>query len=147
MFLLDSNLYIRAFTRAPDDAGFRTFHSAALPRLILSAVVIHELLVGAQSPAHRARVHSTLVEPFRARRRIHVPSLATWELAAEFDRDLRALGKFAGSLSQRSFANDLLLAATARELGATIVTLNLADFALIGRVTDLKVAGPWPSAT
>jgi predicted nucleic acid-binding protein len=147
VFLLDSNIYIRAFTRAPDDAGFRAFHNATLPRLVLSAVVVHELLVGAQTPSDRRRLQNTLIDPFQSRRRLHAPSLATWALAAQFHRDLHALGHFAGSLAQRSFANDLLLAATARELGATIVTHNLADFELIGRVTDLKVAGPWPSAT
>jgi predicted nucleic acid-binding protein len=147
VYLLDSNIYIRAFTRGGEDPAFRAFHQAALPRLILSAVVVHELLVGAQTPAHRRQVERGLIEPFRSRRRVHAPTLGTWALAAQFDRDLRGLGMFSGSLAQRSFANDLLLAATARELGATIVTHNLADFELIGRVTQLKAVGPWPSAT
>jgi predicted nucleic acid-binding protein len=50
-----------------------------------------------------------------------------------------------GSLTQRSFANDLLLAATARELGATIITRNLSDFELISRVAPIKALAPWPS--
>jgi len=147
VYLLDSNIYIRAFTRGGDDPAFRAFHHDALPRLILSAVVVHELLVGAQTPAHRHQLERGLIEPFRTRRRVHVPTLGTWVLAAQFDRDLRALGGFNASLTQRSFGNDLLLAATARELGATIITHNLADFELIGRVTQLKAVGPWPSAT
>ena len=146
MFLLDSNLYIRAFTRDPDPSAFLAFHREALPQLVLSAVVIHELLVGAQSSSHRRKVEG-LVETFRARRRIHTPTVSTWELAAEFDRELRTLGSYAGSLSQRSFANDLLLAATARELGATIITSNLSDFELIGQVAPIKVVPPWPAAT
>ncbi len=146
MFLLDSKLYIQAFTRDADPSAFRAFHRATLPQLVLSAVVIHELLAGAQSPGHHRQILG-LVEPFRVRGRIHVPTLTTWQLAAQLDRDLRGLGGYAGSLRLRSFANDLLLAATARELGATIVTNNLADFRLIARVAPIKVAAPWPAAT
>jgi predicted nucleic acid-binding protein len=146
VFLLDTNIYIAAFTRDPDHAGFRAFHTAALPQLILSAVVIHELRVGARRTAQRRQLDA-LIEVFRTRRRIHVPSLATWQLAAIVDQDLRDLGGFAGSLTQRSFANDILLAATARELGATIITNNLPDFDVIGRVMPTKVVAPWPSAT
>jgi predicted nucleic acid-binding protein len=146
VFLLDSNIYIGAFTRGADESAFRAFHKAALPQLVLSAVVVHELMVGALTPSHRRQVEA-LVEAFRARRRLHVPSLATWQLAAQFDQDLRGLGRYAGSLVQRSFGNDLLLAATARELGATIVTRNVDDFELIGRVTPIKAVAPWPSAT
>ena len=47
-------------------------------------------------------------------------------------------------LVQRSFFHDILIAASARELGATIVTMNLEDFALIGRHVDIKYVGPWP---
>jgi predicted nucleic acid-binding protein len=145
LFVLDTNIYIDAFTRGADASAFRAFHAAGLSRLILSAVVVHELLVGARGAAQRRQL-AALVEAFRSRRRLHVPSLATWQLAASFDHDLRELGGFAGSLSQRSFSNDLLLAASARELGATIVTRNIADFALIGRVAPIKVAAPWPAA-
>jgi predicted nucleic acid-binding protein len=50
------------------------------------------------------------------------------------------------SLALRSFANNLLLAATARELGATLITRNVADFELIREVVDLKIAPPWPGS-
>ena len=66
-------------------------------------------------------------------------------MAAEVDRRIRALGGFEASLAQRSFFNDMLFAASARQLGATIVTQNLADFTLIQRVLDIRFTGPWPS--
>ena len=144
MYLLDTNIYIDAFTRGAEDSAFRAFHKAALPQLILSTVVVHELLVGARSVTQRRQLEA-LIEVFRTRRRLQVPSLATWQVAATFDHDLRELGGYTGSLAQRSFANDLLVAATARELGATIVTRNLADFQLIGRVAPIKAVAPWPS--
>ena len=144
MFLLDTNIYIAAFTRSPDQAGFRGFHARALPQLVLSAVVVHELQVGAKGAGPRRQLDA-LIEVFRTRRRLHAPSLTTWQLAAPIDRDLRDLGGYSASLAQRSFANDILLAASARELGATIITHNLADFAVIGRVMPVKAAGPWPA--
>lgn len=146
MFLLDTNIYIEAFTRGPDHAGFRAFHAATLPQLILSAVVVHELQVGTRTAGARRRL-GALIEVFHTRRRLHVPTYRTWQMAAVIDQDLRQLGGYTASLAQRSFANDILLAATARELGATIVTRNLADFAIIGRVVSVKAVAPWPSAT
>jgi len=143
VFLLDTNVYIEAFTRGTEHAAFRSFHSTMLPQLILSAVVVHELRVGARSARQRRHLDG-LVEVFRTRRRLHVPSLATWQLAATIDQDLRGVGGYAASLGQRSFANDILLAASARELGATIITHNLADFEVIGRVMPVKASPPWP---
>jgi predicted nucleic acid-binding protein len=144
VFLLDSNVYIAAFNEPGFGASFRHFHRAQLPRIVLSAVVAHELLVGARALDRQRDLARGLLEPFRARRRLHVPSFATWELAAEIDRRLRALKGYESSLTQRSFANDMLIAATARELGATLVTRNLGDFARIGKVLPLKYVAPWP---
>lgn len=145
MFLLDTNVYIESFTRGPDHSEFRAFHASVLPQLILSAVVVHELRVGARSASQRRHLDG-LVEVFRTRKRLHVPSLATWQLAASVDQDLRKAGGYSASLTQRSFANDILLAASARELGATIVTRNLADFEVIGRVMPVAAVPPWPDA-
>ena len=144
MFLLDSNVYIAAFSETVFGESFRRFHQNQLPQIVLSAVVAHELLVGARTPSRQRDLTRGLIEPFRTRRRLHSPGFPTWELAADVDRKLRALGGYAASLAQRSFANDILLAATARELGATIITRNVADFQLIRRVVSFKYQAPWP---
>jgi predicted nucleic acid-binding protein len=144
MFLLDSNVYIDSFNDPAFGAEFRRFHQANLPRVVLSAVVAHEILVGANDADRLRAFEQTLLEPFRTRRRIHVPSLRTWELAAQIDRGLRRLGGFEGSLNRRGFANDMLIAATARDLGATIVTRNLSDFQLIAKVLPIEFEPPWP---
>jgi predicted nucleic acid-binding protein len=145
MYLLDSNIYIDSFNNAAFGAEFRAFHQAALPRLVLSAVVAHELLVGANDSGRWRALQKAILEPFRTRRRVHTPSLSTWELAVEIDRGLRALGGYAGSLAQRHFANDIMIAATAREIGATIVTRNLGDFGIIAQVVPIQVEPPWPT--
>ncbi len=145
MILLDSNVYIRSFNDETFGTEFRAFHQAALPQLALSAVVLTELLVGANSPAREKVLRRTIVEPFQTRKRIHVPTRQAWELSAEVDRRIRALGSFAASLAQRGFFNDILIAASARELGGVVVTQNVADFTLIQRVLDFQFRTPWPS--
>ena len=147
MFILDSNIYIESFNNSSFASGFRGFHQTHLPRIILSAVVLSELLVGANSRDRERVLRRTLIEPFRRRRRILVPTLQTWQRASAVDRRLRALGGFDSSLAQRSFFNDILIAASAREIGATVITKNLADFALLAQVLDVRFAPPWPPFT
>ncbi len=144
MYFLDTNLYIRAFTDELFGEGFRAFHATALPRLVLSAVVAHELLVGAQTVKDERRLRRWLLDPFAARRRILTPALATWEAAAAVDRRLRQPRRYGGSLALRSFFHDILIAVTCRELGAVLVTDNGRDFALIRQVLDFRFVAPWP---
>src|SRR5918992_4402554 len=138
MILLDSNVYIRGFNDETFGAEFRRFHQAALPQLVLSAVVLTELLVGADSPDREKALRRTIIRPFEARNRIHVPTRRTWELSAAVDRRLRILGGYAASLAQRGFFNDMLIACSARELGAVVVTHNVTDFTLLQRVLDFQ---------
>ena len=47
----------------------------------------------------------------------------------------------------RSFLNDYLIAASAHDQGFVLVTRNLTDFALIGRVErGLRYVPPWPES-
>jgi predicted nucleic acid-binding protein len=144
VYLIDSNVYIQAFTVAAFGQALQEFHRARLPRLVLSAVVASELLVGARTPEHERALRRGFIEPFRARRRLHTPAWSTWNLATGIDRRLRRRPAFRSLLQQRSFFHDILIAATARELGATIVTLNTADFALLSGLVDIRFAAPWP---
>lgn len=45
-----------------------------------SRIALHELLVGARDRQRIDVLERGLLEPFRTRRRIHVPTLATWSL-------------------------------------------------------------------
>jgi predicted nucleic acid-binding protein len=47
---------------------------------------------------------------------------------------------------QRGFFHDILIAASAHELGATLITENVAAFALIRTVLDFQFSKPWPGA-
>lgn len=147
MYLLDSNIYIRAFREAAFGRELQEFHRTELPRIVVSAVVASELLIGAQRPDRERALRRTLIEPFQARRRFITPSWSIWEVATAIDRRLRSRVGTRSRLEQRSFFHDILIAATARELGATIITMNLDDFALIARHVDIAYAGPWPLST
>lgn len=145
MYLLDSNVYIRGFREAGFGQQLQEFHRVHLSRIVVSAVVVSELLVGAQTPDGTRALRRTLVEPFRMRKRFLTPGLETWERATEIDRGIREQRGNRATLGNRSFFHDILIAATARQMGATIVTFNTADFALIGRYVDIDVVEPWPS--
>lgn len=144
IYLLDSNVYIDSFNDPVFGAGSRAFHREQLPRIVLSAVVVFELLVGAQTPRKVHQLRRGLVEPFAARRRLHVPTRSTWERAAAVDRRLRERGGLEAGLAKRSFTHDLLLAVTAREIGATIITRHLGHFALLCEVLRVRASAPWP---
>jgi predicted nucleic acid-binding protein len=146
VYLIDSNVYIRGFREPVFGAELQAFHRLNLPRLVVSAVVASELLIGAQRPDRERAVQRTLVEPFRARRRLITPTWSTWELAVRIDRGIRRQAANRTRLGQRSFMQDILIAASAREIGATIITENMADFTLIGRHVDIAFVPPWPPA-
>jgi predicted nucleic acid-binding protein len=140
--LVDSNVYIHAFRDAAFGEWLRQFHKSHLPQLVLSAVVVHELVVGAADKTKVKSLQRGLIAPFRARRRVHAPGSQTWEMAADVDLRLRVQTNLQTKLKTRSFANDLLIAASARELGAVIVTENSSDFSLIASVLDIRFLAP-----
>ena len=144
-YLLDTNLYIRALTDRAFAPGFEAFQQAALPRLWVSAVVAFEVSVGARDTAHAAKLERWMLRPFRSRQRFLTPTDATWVLVARMDRDIRAMGGLESKLDQRSFLNDMLIAATCRQVGATLITANLDDFALINSVVALRYQGSFPA--
>jgi predicted nucleic acid-binding protein len=140
--LIDSNVYIHAFRDPPFGESLRQFHQKHLPHLVLSAVVAHELLVGAENGKKEKSLRRDLIEPFRIRHRLHVPGGQTWEMAASVDLRLRKQADLASKLRTRSFANDILIAASARELGAVILTENSADFSIIASALDVRFISP-----
>ena len=89
----------------------------------LSAVVAMELGVGARLlPARRAL--DQLVRAYQAGGRVAVPD------ARVFDR--------AGRVLQRILVNDVLIALSARSIGATVVSADT-DFEIIETVVDFKL--------
>jgi len=144
-YILDTNLYIRAFRNVAGAEELKAFYSAFAPVTYLSSVVVHELLVGANTPAKASEIRKNIVGPLKRTRRVITPSHAAWETSADAiarmarktKRDLRTLPK--------SLILDYLLAASCREAGVTLVTENAADFAEIRQYVSVDYQAPWPS--
>ncbi|MBI2361440.1 MAG: PIN domain-containing protein, partial [Deltaproteobacteria bacterium] len=133
-YVLDANVYIAA-DRDPSFAEeLDRFTSAYLPSIHLHGVVAQELLAGAIDRRREALVEESLVLPFERRGRLITPSFRAWKSAGRImtqlvQRKLMSPGGF-----KRSFPNDCVLAASCREAGLTLITLNREDFDLIRKV-------------
>jgi predicted nucleic acid-binding protein len=144
-YALDTNLYVRAIREPVFGAELADFHAHHAPRTFLSSVVFYEVAVGAVSPAKLAEINAWIGRPFQRTGRTFAPSHHAWAEGGE------ALGTLAqrhgldrGKLP-RSFVNDVLLAASCREHGITLVTDNTRDFERIQSVVRFEFQAPWPS--
>ena len=115
----------------PRTAGFR----AAVK--YLSAVVVMELRAGAVLRADR-RPLQRLETAFERAGRILTPSQV---LFAEAGDTLRRLQVEAGYHvdGSHSIANDVLIALSARSIGATVLTRNERDYRAIERITPFRL--------
>jgi len=143
-YVLDTNLYIAADRDAGWAEELERFSSAYLPSIHFHAVVVQELLAGAIDQRRERLLEESLVIPFERRGRIVTPNFAAWKSAGRVvarlvQRKLISPGGF-----KRSFLNDCLLAASCREGGLTLITLNREDFDLISKVHAFEYTEPWP---
>ena len=135
--VLDTNVFID-YLRAELRPEWVFGHPAGCTRF-LSAVVLMELRLGADTP-RRKRAVDRLGAAFPANRVV----APTPEI---FDRAGRVFPIIHGPGRQRmdrlAAMNDLLIALTARHIGATVVTRNLDDFARIAQhVSGLRLLSP-----
>jgi predicted nucleic acid-binding protein len=143
-FVLDTNIYVTASRSPAFGAELVQFASNVLPRIYLHAVVVQELLRGAIHEQARHRLERELILPFEKRGRIIVPSYRAWKRSGEIIAELVERNVLtAGGVSQ-SFTNDTVLAASCREHGIALITLNESDFARIATVEPIPFHVPWP---
>ena len=143
-YVLDTNLYVRAFRSKSDAALLERFYASFAPAIHLSSVVVHEVMVGARSDRKRLEAEKAIARPFRRTKRVITPSRSAWE---ESGKSLARLAEAEGLDLRRvpkSFVNDLLLAASCRESGMVLVTDNAADFRRIKRYIALEFVEAWP---
>ncbi|MFL5431393.1 MAG: type II toxin-antitoxin system VapC family toxin [Myxococcales bacterium] len=103
----------------------------------LSAVVLMELRAGAFS-RRDLRFLSALEATFERAARLLVPSRAVFAEAGDALRSLQAGGYRIGA--SHSIANDVLIALSARSIGATVVTQNERDYRAIQAVRRFRLA-------
>ncbi|MGI9141342.1 MAG: type II toxin-antitoxin system VapC family toxin [Gemmatimonadaceae bacterium] len=145
-FALDTNVIIDGLRDPDGGIALELFHAEFAPFVYLSAVVAHELRVGARA-GDAKRVERNLFAPFERRGRVFFPTYAAWSRAGDVLRELRE-HRDPGNMPavSRSLGNDVLIALSCREAGVTLVTSNTRDFARIAAVTAVDFVEPWPSA-
>jgi len=138
-FVLDANMMIRAFRHGREAERYRTFLSASL--VFLCSVVAQELLAGARDHEMR-RLRREFLDPFEAVKRLATPTHRGWDDAGLILRALRGRG----ITITPSLANDVLIAVSTAEIGATLVHDNTRDFDVIKRLyPKLKDSVGWPA--
>jgi predicted nucleic acid-binding protein len=146
-YVLDTNLFIRAFREPGANAELIRFHAAFAPFEYLSVVVAHELRAGVRRPADRSRLEREVFGVFTRRNRVLTPSARAWEQAGDVLAELARREGLEVAKVPRSFGNDVLLALSCREAGMILVTANLRDFDRIRRVVAFEYTAPWPAAS
>lgn len=144
-YVLHSNLYIQATRDASFNGELEAFFWSTAPYVYLHSVVAGELLAGAVHPDLERRTYEGFIEPHEDTRRIITPSHAAWRRAGGIIAQLVRSKRLAAGGIPRSFFNDCLIAASAREHGFTLITRNTADFELIGTVEPVDAVPPWPA--
>jgi predicted nucleic acid-binding protein len=129
--ILDTNVYIDWFDRGLHEAlvegpGFVRY---------LSSVVQMELRTGAMT--RRARqLLDQLVRAHAVSGRVVAPSPAQFDEAGVALQALRLAGR---EIRRASLVNDLLIALTARQIGATVYTNDRENFESIRRVRNFSL--------
>ena len=143
-YVLDTNLYIAAFRNVDAAEMLRRYYANYTPNTFLNSVVLHELLIGSNTPAKARQVQDSIAEPFRRTRRLITPGAGAWATAADAVAQMSRREKREVRTLPRSLINDYLLAASCRETGITLITENTADFKQISRYVKVSFTAPWP---
>jgi predicted nucleic acid-binding protein len=130
--VFDTNVYIEAIQGGPPSQAYQHI-LAALPRTYLSAVVVQELTTGALDTVGE-RLVGRFIQRTEQTGRIVTPTYADWKEAGMV---LARIGRREPGQRTRipRLVNDVLLALSARQIGATLYTFNREDFALIAGYT------------
>jgi len=134
--VFDTNVYVAALREGLGGASFGRLEDAA-PRTFLASVVSAELRAGALDEAGRRAVIE-LGQHFQRVGRVVVPTAGSWNDAGDLlARIARREPSFRTKL--RGLWNDALIALSARQVGATLVTENLHDFELLRRYVRFEL--------
>jgi predicted nucleic acid-binding protein len=144
-YVVDTNLYVEAIRTDQGNRALAAFQRRFAPFLYQHSTVVQEILAGARTEADHRRYLADWVAPFEDLGRIITPSHAAWKRAALIITRLVATGALSPGGFRRSFLNDCLVAASAREEGFILVTRDAADFGLIREVEPgCRYELPWP---
>jgi predicted nucleic acid-binding protein len=128
-FLLDTNVYFAAIYEPGFLDRYRDLLLRIGPLTYLSSVVRFELLQGAKGELGRARV-ARATRQLERTRRVTAPADADWARAGIVQGQI---WDELPRLRAKSLQNDILIACTARRIGAIVVSDNLRDFQIVSR--------------
>jgi len=143
-YVLDTNLYVFAARDPRWKGAVREFMDRHMPWMYLHSTVAGELLAGALTAKLERDTQRNLIQPFESVGRVITPSEGAWKRSGLAIARLVREGKLSPGGVPRSFFNDCLIAASARDEGVTVVTHNEKDFDLIGSVMAVDFVSPWP---
>jgi tRNA(fMet)-specific endonuclease VapC len=106
----------------------------------MSSVVMMELFAGAFTERDRKLIGG-ITATFKKVGRILTPSVTVYEEAGDVLRRLQTSGGY-NLARTRSLANDVLIALSARTIGAIVLTQNERDFSAIQGIRPFKLAVP-----
>lgn len=132
--VIDTNVYIDWINEGRHEAV--VFQSEAVK--YLSAVVIMELSAGAISVGDR-RLIREVTSTFAKAGRILVPTVSNYQEAGNVLRRLQESQNYTMS-SAYGLVNDVLIALSARSIGAVVITQNERDFVAIQTIRPFKLA-------
>jgi len=127
--VFDTSVYIENFRTGRFTLGI--LQSTFIPRC--SSVVLHELLRGARPGVERRFVHDLIRNC-----QILTPTARHWIEAAEVLSVIRRREQY-DVTKIRELAFDILVALSARSIGATVITCNKSDFQTIRRYLPFHV--------
>lgn len=132
--VIDTNIYVDWLNEGQHEAVL--FQREAVK--YLSAVVLMELSAGAFSARDRRLVRE-ITSAFARVGRILVPTVANYEEAGDVLRRLQESRGYTVA-SAYGLVDDVLVALSARSIGATVITQNERDFVAIQTIRPFKLA-------
>ena len=134
--VFDTNIYVAALREGLGGPSFGRLEEAA-PRTFLASVVSAELRAGAVDDVGRRTVIE-LVKRFERLGRVVVPTAGSWNDAGDV---LAKIARRQPGFRTKAHGlwNDALIALSARQIGATIVTGNRHDFGLLRRYVRFEL--------
>lgn len=144
-YVVDTNLYIEATRTPAANDMLRGFFLTRTPEIYLHSVVALELLAGATNPDLERRTQENYIRPLERRGRVLTPSHGAWTRAATVLARLLQRRVVSPNGITRSFLNDCLIAASARDHGFVLVTRNGEDFDRIRDELPIEHIPPWPA--
>lgn len=136
-YLFDTNVYLEAVRSEEARTQFRKTFYPLLPATYLSAVVSYELAVNAYNRRTQTLLQD-FVRPMERTGRVITPTFNDWVTASEVVTAIEENEKSWRS-KLPALLNDILIALSARRIGATLLTYNREDFRLIRRHTDFSL--------